>query len=74
MKLLTTQDIARGIGVHPETVRRWIRQRKLPALYASQRTVRVRADVVEEFLRVNGITNNITNNEQPTTNGAGPTT
>ena len=53
VKLLTVQEIASALGTHPETVRRWIRSGKLPAMKATKRTIRVRSDVIEELLRQN---------------------
>jgi len=29
--MLRTRDLATKIGVHPETIKRWIRQKKVPA-------------------------------------------
>lgn len=51
VKLLTIKEIATALGTHPETVRRWIRGGKLPAMKATKRTIRVRSDVIEEMLR-----------------------
>lgn len=51
VKLLTIAQISQALGTHPETVRRWIRTGKLPALKASKRTIRVRSDVIESLLK-----------------------
>lgn len=50
MKLLSPGEVAVRLGVHPETVRRWIRSGKVPAIKATARTIRVRSDVIEELL------------------------
>ena len=47
--LMTTEDIADYVKVHPTTVRTWIRQGRFPALRAG-RGWRVRLKDVEEFL------------------------
>ena len=49
-KWLTVEDIAEELGVHPETVRVWIRERDLPAVQV-RRTYRVKQEDFEEFLR-----------------------
>ncbi|NBS71169.1 DNA-binding protein [bacterium] len=53
VRLLTVKEIAQTLGTHPETVRRWIRDGRLPAMAATKRTIRVRSDVVEQLLRQN---------------------
>ena len=53
VKLLSTKEISQALGVHPETVRRWIRTGRLPAMKATQRTIRVRSDVIEQLRRDN---------------------
>ncbi len=47
---LTVEEIAEELGVHPETVRIWIRERELPAVKL-RRTYRVKREDYEEFLR-----------------------
>jgi len=47
---LTAEDIANELGIHPETVRTWIRNRELPAVQL-KRTYRVKREDYEEFLR-----------------------
>jgi len=47
---LTVEEIAEELGVHPETVRIWIRERELPAVQL-RRTYRVKREDYEEFLR-----------------------
>jgi excisionase family DNA binding protein len=53
VKLLSIKEIAQTLGTHPETVRRWIRSGRLPAMKATKRTIRVRSDVIEQLLRNN---------------------
>lgn len=47
---LTAEDIAKELGIHPETVRTWIRSRELPAVQL-KRTYRIKREDYEEFLR-----------------------
>lgn len=47
---LTVDQIAEELGIHPETVRIWIRERELPAVQL-RRTYRVKLEDYEEFLR-----------------------
>jgi excisionase family DNA binding protein len=46
---LSVEEIAAELGVHPETVRTWIRSGELPALQL-RRTYRVSKNDYEEFL------------------------
>lgn len=48
--LLTPQDCAERCGVHVETVRRWIRDGRLPARRSATGRYRVRADDIDAFL------------------------
>jgi len=50
MKLLSPRQVADALGVHPETVRRWIRSGKVPAIKATARTIRVRSEVLESLM------------------------
>lgn len=45
-QLLTAPQAARLLGVHLSTIRRWIRERKLPAYRIGEKGVRVRASDV----------------------------
>jgi len=47
---LSVEEIANELGVHPETVRIWIRDGDLPALQL-KRTYRIKREDYEEFLR-----------------------
>lgn len=50
-RLLTVTDIASELGVHVETVRRWIRSGELPALRFARKTgYRVRERDLQTFL------------------------
>jgi len=50
MKLLSPRQVADALGVHAETVRRWIRSGKVPAIKATARTIRVRSEVLESLM------------------------
>lgn len=45
--LLTAGDVARLLSVHEETVRRWTREGKMPAVKLPNKTVRYRQADVE---------------------------
>lgn len=47
---LTVDNIAKELGVHPETVRTWIRRRELKAV-AIRRTYRIRQSDYDDFIR-----------------------
>lgn len=49
-ELLSPNEIGRRLRIHPETVRSWIRQGKLPAFRAG-RQFRIRAADLEAFLK-----------------------
>lgn len=48
--LLTAEDVAKRLNVHTETVRRWTRDGKLPAVRLPNRAVRFRSEDVEALL------------------------
>lgn len=48
--LLDTQDVARILGVHVQTVRRYIRSKQLPAIRLTPRLYKVRQGDLERFL------------------------
>lgn len=50
--LLDTQEVARILGVHVQTVRRYIRAKQLPAIRLTPRLYKVRQQDLEHFLRV----------------------
>lgn len=52
-RFLTTADVARQIGVTPETLRRWSAAGEFPAPLKIRRTVRYPAAAVERFLNAN---------------------
>lgn len=50
-KLFTVLQVAERLQVHPETVTRWIRQGRLPAILLSRRAgYRVRESDFQQFL------------------------
>jgi excisionase family DNA binding protein len=51
--LLNVRQVAKRLNVHPETVRRWIRDGRLPAidLGSPRAGLRVRPEVLEQWLR-----------------------
>ena len=50
-ELLSTAEVAKLLGVHRETVARWIRYSKLDAMKTPGGQYRVRREVVEELRR-----------------------
>lgn len=48
--LLATEEVARILGVHVQTVRRYIRSQQLPAIRLTPRLYKVRAQDLERFL------------------------
>ena len=50
-KLLTIEQVASELQMHPDTIRRYIRERKLKGVRISSTVVRVRRSDLEEFLR-----------------------
>lgn len=48
--LLDTQEVARILGVHVQTVRRYIRSKQLPAIRLTPRLYKVRQHDLERFL------------------------
>ena len=49
-RLLTTREVADRLGLAPETVLRWARRGKLPAVYLSSRAIRFREDDLDAWL------------------------
>ena len=50
-ELLTAQEVAERLSVHPESVRRWTREGKLAAVPLPSGRKRYRAEDVEALLR-----------------------
>lgn len=48
--LLDTQEVARILGVHVQTVRRYIRSKQLPAIRLTPRLYKIRQNDLERFL------------------------
>jgi excisionase family DNA binding protein len=49
-RLLTTRDVGERLGIAPDTVLRWVRERGLPAIRLSNRAIRFRPDALEHWL------------------------
>ena len=49
--LLDTHEVARILGVHVQTVRRYIRAKQLPAIQLTPRLYKVRQGDLDQFLR-----------------------
>jgi excisionase family DNA binding protein len=49
--LLTTREVADVVGVSSETVLRWTRRGELPAIRLPGGAIRVRENVLDEWLR-----------------------
>ena len=47
-KLITVTDLAGHFGVHPETIRLWVRMNKIPCVRPSERTIRFNLAAVEK--------------------------
>ena len=50
-KLLTTRELAECLGLAPDTVRRWARTGRIPAIRVNARTIRFVLEEVENALR-----------------------
>lgn len=51
-ELLDVEQVAEELGVHVETVRKWIREKQLNAISLGRRGgYRIRRSALEEFLR-----------------------
>ena len=51
-ELLDVEQVADELGVHVETIRKWIREKQLNAVNLGRRGgYRIRRSVLEEFLR-----------------------
>ena len=48
--LLDTREVARILGVHVQTVRRYIRSKQLPAIRLTPRLYKIRQGDLERFL------------------------
>lgn len=52
--LLDTEEVARILGVHVQTVRRYIRSKQLPAIRLAPRLYKIRQHDLERFLNERG--------------------
>jgi excisionase family DNA binding protein len=50
-ELLTIEQVAERLQVHPDTVRRYIREKKLRAIRLSNTNLRVRRSEFDRFLK-----------------------
>lgn len=48
--VLSVEQVAEMIGVHPHTIRRWIDKGELPAIKLSGKCLRIRARALQTFL------------------------
>lgn len=57
-ELLSLEEVKDILKVHIETVRTWVRQKKLPAIKISPRDYRVRRSALNKFLEERETTDN----------------
>jgi excisionase family DNA binding protein len=50
-ELLTVEQVAAELQMHPDTVRRYIREKKLRAVRLSSRDLRIRRSELDRFLK-----------------------
>lgn len=50
-ELLTIEQVAERLQVHPDTVRRYVREKKLSAIQLSKTNLRVRKSEFDRFLK-----------------------
>ena len=50
MELMTVRKVSQCLGVSAATVRRWIKDGKLPVLRLSQRTIRIPGEALDRFV------------------------
>jgi excisionase family DNA binding protein len=50
-ELLTIEQVARELQLHPDTIRRYVRERKLKAVRLSATNLRIRRSELNRFLR-----------------------
>jgi excisionase family DNA binding protein len=50
-ELLSVEQVARVLGVSPDTVRRYVRQKKLKGVRLSKTNLRIRRSEVERFIK-----------------------
>ncbi|MFL5658464.1 MAG: helix-turn-helix domain-containing protein, partial [Ktedonobacteraceae bacterium] len=49
-ELLTIEQVAERLQLHPDTIRRYIRERKLPGVRISATVVRVKKSDLDKFI------------------------
>jgi len=50
-ELLTIEQVAERLQLHPDTIRRYVREKKLKAIQLSKTNLRVRRSELDRFLR-----------------------
>lgn len=50
VRLLRISEVAAALGVHKETVLRWIRRSQIPYVRINSRTYRIRSDDIERII------------------------
>jgi excisionase family DNA binding protein len=50
VELLTIEQVAERLQLHPDTIRRYIRERKLPGVRISATVVRVKKSDLDKFI------------------------
>lgn len=50
-ELLTIDEVAAELKLHPDTIRRYIRQNKLKATYIAGTAIRIRRSELNRFIR-----------------------
>ena len=50
-ELLTIEQVAEKLQLHPDTIRRYIRERKLPGVRISATVVRVKQSDLDKFIQ-----------------------
>jgi excisionase family DNA binding protein len=50
-ELLTIDEVAAELKLHPDTVRRYIREKKLTVIRIAPNSVRIRRSEIERFLK-----------------------
>jgi excisionase family DNA binding protein len=50
-ELLTIEQVAEKLQLHPDTIRRYIRERKLPSVRISATVVRIKQSDLDKFIQ-----------------------
>jgi excisionase family DNA binding protein len=68
-RLLTTREVADRLALSPETVLRWTRAGRLPAIKLGSNAIRYREEAIEAFLERSAVTVQTTLGVPSTTEG-----